>query len=84
MSIKAKIPNTTFGNQTATKGGILDFSAKVPKTLSKKTYVNAITMPMAKLTPIPPLLFMADTATAIKVRIKAVTGKLYFLYKTTR
>ena len=73
-----------FGNQTANNGGILDFSAIVPKILSKKIYVNASTIPIARFTPIPPRRFIEETETAIIVKIKAVTGKLYFLYKTTK
>lgn len=41
-------------------------------------------IPIAKLIPIPPLLFIEDTATAIIVRINAEIGKLNFLYKTTK
>ena len=68
-----------FGNHTAKKGGILDFSANVPNTLSKKIKVKAITIPIAKLIPIPPLRFIEDTATAIMVKINAEIGKLNFL-----
>ena len=80
----AKIPKTIFGNQTANKGGKLDFSANVPKILSKNTNEKATAIPMAKLNPIPPLLFIDETATAIIVSINADTGILYFLYKTTK
>jgi len=80
----AKIPNTKFGNQTAIKGGKVDFSAKVPKILSKNTNEKAIAIPIAKFNPIPPLRFIEETATAIIVRINADTGILYFLYKTTK
>ena len=80
----AKIEKTIFGNQTANKGEIADFSARVPKILSKKTKANARAIPMARLSPIPPLRFIEDTATAIIVSINAETGKLYFLYKTTK
>lgn len=68
-----------FGVQTAKSGGAEDFSAKTPKTLSRKTKVNANRIPMAKLVPIPPRRFIEETATAITVRIKAETGMLYFL-----
>jgi hypothetical protein len=68
-----------LGNQTAANGEILDFSAMVPKTLSKKIKVNAITIPMAKFIPIPPLRFMEETATAIMVNTNAEMGKLNFL-----
>ena len=75
----AKIPNNIFGNQTAIIGFIVDFSAKAPKILSKKTKAKAIAIPIAKLIPIPPRRFIEDTASAIIVRINAETGKLYFL-----
>ena len=61
----AKIPKTIFGNQTANNGGKLDFSANVPKILSKNTNEKATAIPMAKLNPIPPLRFIDETATAI-------------------
>src|SRR5690554_7554107 len=47
-------------------------------------YENAIAIPNAKLTPIPPLRLVDDTATAIMVSINAETGTLYFLYLTTK
>jgi hypothetical protein len=78
-NLKAKIPKTTLGNQTAIKGEMLDFSAKVPNTLSIKIKTKAMTIPMAKLIPIPPLRFMDETATAIMVNMNAETGKLNFL-----
>ena len=40
----------------------------------------AMTIPKAKLTPIPPLRLIDETATAIMVRINTETGKLHFLY----
>ncbi len=43
----------------------------------------AITTPKAKLTPIPPLRLIEDTATAIIVSINTDAGKLHFLYNTT-
>ena len=39
-----------------------------------------ITTPKAKLTPIPPLRLIEDTATAIIVSINTDAGKLHFLY----
>ena len=45
-------------------GGAADFSAKTPKTLSKKTKANASKIPMAKFIPMPPLRFMEETETA--------------------
>jgi hypothetical protein len=80
----AKIPKTVFGIQTAIKAGMLDFSAKTPKILSKNTKAKASKIPRAKFIPIPPRRFIEETATAIMVRINAETGMLYFLYKTTR
>ena len=73
-----------LGIQTAKSGGILDFSAKTPKILSKKIKVKASPIPIARFIPIPPRRFIEETATAIIVRIKAETGILYFLYKTTK
>ena len=61
----ANIPKTIFGNQTANNGGKLDFSATVPNILSKKTNEKATAIPMAKLSPIPPLRFIDETATAM-------------------
>ena len=80
----AKIPNKILGSQTAIIGFILDFSANAPKILSKKTKANAIAIPIAKLIPMPPRRFIEETASAIMVRINAETGKLYFLYNTTK
>jgi hypothetical protein len=80
----ASMPKVKLGNHTAKSGGMLDFSAIVPNTLSKKMNVKASAIPIARLTPIPPLRFIDDTATAIMVNINADTGILYFLYFTTR
>ena len=80
----ANIPKKMLGNHTANSGEKEDFSAMVPNILSKKTKANAMAIPMARLVPIPPLRFIAETETAIIVRIKAETGTLYFLYKTTQ
>ena len=68
-----------FGVHTAKRGGTVAFSASTPKTLSKKINANANIIPIAKLVPIPPRLFIEETATAIMVKIKAETGILYFL-----
>jgi hypothetical protein len=68
-----------LGNQTANSGDILDFSAKTPKILSKNTNKKATAIPMAKFIPIPPLRFIAETETAITVKIKAEIGILNFL-----
>ena len=73
-----------FGSHTATRGENADFSAITPKTLSRKTNENATAIPIARLTPIPPLRFIDETDTAIIVNINAETGTLYFLYKTTK
>jgi len=80
----ANIPKKILGSHTANNGEKEDFSAMVPKILSKKTNANAMAIPIAKLVPIPPLRFIAETETAIIVRIKAETGTLYFLYNTTK
>ncbi len=58
---------------TAIKGDNPDVSAKVPKTRSKNTKTNPMTIPNAKFTPIPPLRFTDETATPMIVKIKAVT-----------
>lgn len=65
----AKIPKTKLGNQVAKKGENVLCSAMVPKILSKNTKIIPIPIPMAKLIPIPPLLFTEETATAIMVKI---------------
>ena len=59
-----------LGNHTAINGGKSDCSAMTPKTLSKNTKTMAIQMPTARFTPIPPLLFIDETATAIMVNMK--------------
>ena len=41
----------------------------IPEILSKKTYINIRPTPMAKFTPVPPLLFLKANATAIIVKI---------------
>lgn len=79
----AKTPNITFGNQTAINGEKSDCAAMVPKTLSKNTNIIAIVMPKARFTPIPPLLLIEDTATAIIVKMNTETGKLHFLYNSS-
>lgn len=58
--------------ETAQNGESPDFSDKIPKTLSKKTYEKPIKIPNAKLIPIPPRRFTEETATPMKVRINAV------------
>ena len=66
-----------FGNQVATIGEKLLCSAIVPNILSKKINIIPIAIPRAKFTPMPPLRFIDDTATAIMVRIKTDIGKLH-------
>ena len=68
------MPKAILGIQVASSGEKVDFSARVPNTLSKNTKVKARQMPMARLRPIPPRRFMLDTATAIMVSIKADAG----------
>jgi hypothetical protein len=46
---------------------------------SKKTNEKATAIPMARFIPIPPLRFIAETETAIIVRINAEIGILNFL-----
>lgn len=60
-------------------GEKLVFSAKTPKILSKKTKEKATAIPIAKFIPIPPLRFIAETETAIIVKINAEIGMLNFL-----
>jgi hypothetical protein len=64
-----------LGNQTANIGGILDFSANTQRFYQKQRQSQC--NPIAKLVPIPPRRFIAETA-AIMVRINAETGTLYF------
>ena len=75
----ARKPKIILGVHTAIIGERLDFSANTPNILSINTNEKANPIPSAKLSPIPPLLFMAETATAIIVSINAETGRLYFL-----
>ena len=63
------MPKIILGNQTAIIGEKFDCSAITPKTLSKKTYIIAITIPKAKFTPIPPRRLIDETETAIIVSI---------------
>ena len=51
----ANIPKKILGSHTANNGEKEDFSAIVPKILSKKTKAKAMAIPIAKLVPIPPL-----------------------------
>ena len=67
---EAKVGKISKQQQQATRG---------LNIFSKKINVNATTIPIAKFTPIPPLLFIKETATAIKVKINAEIGKLNFL-----
>ena len=76
------MPNTILENQTANNGEKSDCAAMVPKILSKNTNIMAIQIPKARFTPIPPLRFLEDTATAIIVKINTDTGKLHFLYNS--
>lgn len=65
-----------FGNHVAINGENEVCSAIVPKTLSKNIKTIPILIPIARFTPIPPLRFTEDTATAIMVKIYAETGRL--------
>ena len=50
----------------------------------KFNYKKPKEIPIAKLTPIPPLLLFEDIETAIKVRIKDASGKLYLLCRVNK
>jgi len=80
----ARIPKNINGNQAPKKGEKFDFVTKTPKTLSKKINKNPKVIPIAKLTPIPPLLLKEDMETAIIVKIKEARGKVYLLYLTNK
>jgi hypothetical protein len=78
------MPNRNKGNQAARKGEKVDLLTKTPKILSKKIKRKPKAIPKARLTPIPPRLLKEATATAIKVKIKADTGILQRLCRTSR
>ena len=67
------------GNQAPKNGEKFDFVTITPKILSKKINKNPNEIPIARLTPIPPLLLKEDIETAINVKIKDARGKLYLL-----
>jgi len=46
-----------FGSHAASSGGILPFVEKVTANLSITTKIAARTMPTARCTPLPPLIF---------------------------
>ena len=54
------------------------------KNLSKKTKVNAVIIPKAKLIPIPSLLLNDETETAKRVKINVENGTLNLLCLTNK
>ena len=78
------MPNITNGNHAAITGGKLDLLTITPKILSKKIKRKPRVIPKARLTPIPPRRLNEETATAIKVKMKAEIGMLHLLCRTRR
>ena len=72
----AKREKMSNGNHAARAGEKFDLATMTPKILSKKIKMKPNAIPKAKLTPIPPRRLKEETATAIKVKINAETGKL--------
>ncbi len=77
------IPKIILGIQTINKGIDSAVDPKTSDTFIKNTYKNIKAIPAAKLTPIPPLLFLEASVTAIKVRTNEEIGKLVLLYNST-
>lgn len=67
-NIKAINAKITFGVQAATNGDILPLTAKVLDTVMKSIYPKLSAKPSAILYPIPPFIFLADSAAPIIVR----------------
>ncbi len=68
-------------NQTAIKGEKVDFSAKTPNILSKKTKPKATAIPMVRFIPIPPLLFIEEIADALGKSVNSIRGKALSLLR---
>lgn len=66
------MPKIIFGIHIAQKGAMVLFSATTFKTSKEKTKTKAIPTPIAKLIPIPPLLFseVKDKAKIDKIKIE--------------
>ena len=62
-------PKKIFGIHTYTKESTPATAPNTSEILSKKTYINIRPTPIAKFTPVPPLLFLKANATAIIVKI---------------
>ena len=63
-----------LGSQTAKKGLTPTFVAATVVIFMLKMYINATTNPINIWKPVPPLDFLPETETAIRVKIKAATG----------
>ncbi len=75
----ARKPSTILRSHTTTQGSKSACTAKVPKTLSIKIEPKVKAIPSVKLIPIPPRLFIEDTATPIIVSINTEIGILHLL-----
>ena len=72
--MKATIENIILGNQAARKGFNSPLVEKTVENLSITTKLAAITIPKARLSPLPPRVLRAETATPITVRISTENG----------
>ena len=61
------MPKANCGSITARKGGRLPLMANTVVIFMKTMKAKAMVMPMAKCRPMPPLTFLDDTATPMKV-----------------
>jgi hypothetical protein len=72
--MSAIIPKRIFGNHTASNAGKFPNVARTVKTCIKRIYMKVSASPNPRLNPMPPLTFLLETATPIKVRIMVANG----------
>lgn len=63
-----------FGSHIASRGGMVLFWATIFKASKENTKTKAKAIPMARLSPMPPLLFSEERDIAKMVRIMMATG----------
>src|SRR5690606_21531160 len=81
---KAIIKKVTLGISTAKIGGNPPLRANIVENWLKTKYTKLRPIPIPRLRPIPPLTFLEDSATPIKVKINAEKGLIQRRYFSTK
>lgn len=63
-----------FGSQTASRGDMVPFMAKVDEMVENRIKAALSPIPIPRCNPIPPFTFREANETPIKVKIKEANG----------